>query len=292
MLTPWLSDDASLELLTALNRELDFDLIDAGTNWDGDQIRDTRIAQSLLFATSFTAGSYALAHGLAPDLVTGHSLGEWTAAALAGAFDPQTAIRLVAIRAQAMADACAQHPTTLAAILGGDATEVETTYRSLDLSLANNNGPGQVVVGGSVDSVEELLTNPPPRARVRRLEVAGAFHTPYMRTATQIVGEAVRATSMNDPKVPLVSNLDGRTLTSGTEIAARLVQQIESPVRWDLCMQTLDSTAVASAVETCPAGTLLGMCRRNLPELTGYKLDEPTKLADTDFDSLLSRSMA
>lgn len=292
MLGPWLTDDASLELLTALNRELDFDLIAAGTQWDSDRIRDTRIAQTLLFATSFAAGSYASAHGLQPDVVTGHSLGEWTAAALAEVFDPLTGIRLVATRANAMSDACAQHPTTLAAILGGDAAEVEAVYQSFDLSLANNNGPGQVVVGGPIECVEELINNPPDRARVRRLEVAGAFHTPYMQAATRVVGEAVRTACVNDPRVPLVSNLDGQVVNSGADIADRLVTQIESPVRWDSCMRTLATSGVVSAVETCPAGTLLGMCRRNMPELTGYKLDEPTELADTDFDSLLTRSMA
>lgn len=286
LLDPWVADADARAFLTSLADSAGFDLIDAGTTWDAHRLRDTRIAQPLLFAASLTAARAAMSSGIQPQIVAGHSVGEWTAAVLAGAISEGDGMKLVSTRAQSMARACKAAPTALAAVLGGDPQEVHDRYTALGLSAANNNGHGQVVVGGLQSDVARFADNPPEKARVRVLEVAGAFHTEYMVGAVAEVADAVAEVNIAEPAVPLVSNLDGHIVRSGKDILDRLVKQIAAPVRWDLCMQTFVAHGVETTVETCPAGTLSGLARRNTPTITALRVDDPAGLATSELQSL------
>lgn len=275
MLTPWLQTTGTSADLMRLSKIAGFDLIAAGTNWDSERIRDTRVAQPLIFATSLVTARTLLRRGVSPNVVAGHSIGEWCAAVLAGVLTDEDAMRLVTVRATAMAQACANTPSAMAAVLGGERDEVLARIEELGLEVANDNGAGQIVAGGDVAAIEQLCTTAPQRARVRKLEVAGAFHTSLMKPAVAEVKAAAASVKPKSAGIPLISNLDGSMRTDGLEILSRLIRQISQPVRWDLCMATLGHLRVQQTIEVTPAGTLTGLIRRALPDVETIRIDTP-----------------
>jgi [acyl-carrier-protein] S-malonyltransferase len=170
----------------------------------------------------------------------------------------------------------------MAAILGGDAEEVLAAIETHGLHPANRNGAGQIVAAGAKDRLEQLAADPPAKARVIMLQVAGAFHTPYMAPAEQSLAAIAAGVSPADPARILLSNLDGAAVNHGREILQRLVRQVTAPVRWDLCMSTLADLGVTGIIELPPAGTLAGLVKRELkasgsPEIV--TLNTPDDLA-------------
>jgi [acyl-carrier-protein] S-malonyltransferase len=150
----------------------------------------------------------------------------------------------------------------MAAILGGDDTEVLAAIEAHELHPANRNGTGQIVAAGARDRLEKLAAEPPAKARVRMLQVAGAFHTPYMAPAEQALAAVAPGITPTDPTKILLSNLDGAAVNNGREMLQRLVRQVTAPVRWDLCMSTLADLGVTGIIELPPAGTLAGLVKR------------------------------
>jgi [acyl-carrier-protein] S-malonyltransferase len=144
--------------------------------------------------------------------------------------------------------------------------------------VANHNATGQVVAAGTAEALERLAAAPPERARLRPLAVAGAFHTHLMAPARDAVAEAAGEVSPQHASYGIVSNVDGAVLTNGAEILSRLVSQVCSPVRWDLCMHTMRSMGVTAAIELATAGTLTALVRRELPEVVTLALSGPEDL--------------
>jgi [acyl-carrier-protein] S-malonyltransferase len=215
-------------------------------------------------------------------LVAGHSVGELGAAALAGVLPAEAAITLAGVRGREMAAACALEPTGMSAVLGGDPDDVIATIERHGLYAANRNGAGQVVAAGAKDALAKFADEPPAKARVIALQVAGAFHTPYMAPAEAALGTIAGGVTVADPARILLSNLDGQAVTHGREMLQRLVRQVTAPVRWDLCMRTLKDLGVTGIIELPPAGTLAGLVKRELkgegaPEIV--TLNTPDDLA-------------
>lgn len=198
------------------------------------------------------------------DAVAGHSVGEFTAAAIAGVLSPKDALSLVAERGRGMAEAAALTQTGMTAVLGGDRERVLAAIDAAGLTPANDNGSGQIVAAGTTEQLAAFAQNPPERARLRPLSVAGAFHTEHMAPATERVRRAAQSLSPSDPDVQLLSNADGAVVKSGSEYLERLVSQISSPVRWDSCTQTMADLGVTALIELTPAGTLTGLAKRAL----------------------------
>lgn len=275
MLEPWLELPATRPFLEELSDASSVDLIAHGTLSDADTIRDTAIAQPLIVATSLLAAQAIFGVdplAARPSVVAGHSVGEFSAAALAGAMSPAQAVGLVAHRARAMARAAAAEVTGMAAVVGGKPDEVLDAIEAAGLSAANMNSAGQVVAAGSVEGIEKLVANPPTRARVIPLQVAGAFHTRYMASAQDEFREIAATWPTASPHTPLLSNRDGAAFTggehghgTGSDVVERLVHQITSPVRWDLCQETLGNSGVTGILELAPAGVLTGLAKRSLP---------------------------
>jgi 3-oxoacyl-[acyl-carrier-protein] synthase-3 len=163
-----------------------------------------------------------------------------------------------------MAAACALEPTGMSAVLGGDPDEVTTAIEKAGLYTANRNGAGQNVAAGALDALATLSAEPPAKARVISLAVAGAFHTPFMAPAEQALAAVAAGVPVADPARIIVSNLDGTTVGHGREMLQRLVRQVTAPVRWDLCMRTLRDLGVTGVIELPPAGTLAGLIKREL----------------------------
>ncbi len=261
-LTPWLDlagTEARLRWWSAL---AGVDLLHLGTEADADEIKDTARTQPLLVAAAILAGEHLPLAEVG--LVAGHSVGELGAAALAGVLPAEAAIALAGVRGREMAAACALEPTGMSAVLGGDPAEVLATVERLGLYPANRNGAGQVVAAGALDALAKLAAEPPAKARVIALQVAGAFHTPYMAPAETALDAIAGGVTVADPARILLSNLDGTVVTDGREMLQRLVRQVTAPVRWDLCMRTLKDLGVTGVLELPPAGTLAGLVKREL----------------------------
>lgn len=282
-LTPWLELPAFKDSILAMQDASGIDLIAHGTVSDADTIRDTAIAQPLIVGAgvaTFSAlfdGNSAAQSAVAG--VSGHSVGEITAAVVAGVFDPTTGIKFVAERGQAMAKAAALEITSMAAILGGEQAEIEAKLAELELEPANYNGSGQIVAAGSAAAIAELQANPVAGTRVIPLQVAGAFHTRFMRPAVETLRDYSKTIAVGEPQITLWSNNGGRAISSGSEFVELLVNQVSSPVRWDQCMEAMVKAGVTGIIELAPAGTLVGLAKRAMPGVEAVAVKTPENLA-------------
>lgn len=291
-LAAWLELPGAAERLRWWSSAAGVDLITAGTTATAEEIRDTSVAQPLLVATALLAAE-ALLSGRAPDgtplpgvtpaplapaVVTGHSVGEVTAAALCGALSAESALLFIRTRGQAMARAAATTPTGMSALLGGDPETVVAHLDGLGLTAANRNGAGQIVAAGDLDALDRLRAEPPAGARVRPLPVAGAFHTEYMKPAQDELAAVAAGMPAAAPMLPILSNADGTVVTDGGDLVRRLIAQVSAPVRFDLCLRTLADMGVTAVIELPPAGTLAGLVKRELPGVAITKLSAPDEL--------------
>lgn len=281
-LTPWLEVPGVEERLRWLSAVAGIDLIRHGTESDAETIRDTAVAQPLLVGAGLVTLLSLFPHpGDAFGRVgagAGHSVGEITAAAAAGVLSAEQAMVLVRERGRAMAAAAAATPTGMSAVLGGDPDEVVADAERHGLTAANINGAGQIVVAGTLERLTAFAARPPARARVRPLEVAGAFHTEHMAPAVDVLAGYAGAITTHDPRTRLLSNADGTVVHDGREVLRRLVAQVSRPVRWDLCMAAMADLGVTGVLEIPPAGTLTGLVKRALPGVETVALRTPDDL--------------
>ncbi|MFI1923166.1 MULTISPECIES: ACP S-malonyltransferase [unclassified Streptomyces] len=265
MMAGWLRDPVHAERVRAWSEAADCDLVHLGTRASAAEIARTENTQPLLVAQGLLAHEALAAAGTA--VTAGHSVGELTAAAHAGVLTPVDAVRLAAVRGRAMAAACAEAPTSMAAVVGGDEARVLERIAELGLYAATFNGPGQIVAAGLTERLQQLAAAPPHGSTVKPLPVAGAFHTPYMESARQAFAAAAAATDFAAPRGALLSNADGEVVADPEEVRRRLVEQVVRPVRWDLCLETLARLAPGLTVSLPPARTLANILKRRHPEL-------------------------
>jgi [acyl-carrier-protein] S-malonyltransferase len=276
-LTPWLELPGAADRVAAWSDAIELDLAHYGTKADADEIRDTAVAQPLLVAAGLLAASELGLAGFGA--VSGHSVGEITAAACAGVLSDADALSLVRTRGLAMADAAAVTETGMSAVLGGDRDTVVAHLEKLGLTPANINGAGQIVAAGTMEQLAALEAEKPEGAmKVVALKVAGAFHTHHMAPAVATLEKAAQALAPADPALKYVSNKDGHVVDTGAEVVARLVGQVANPVRWDLCMETFAELGVSGIVELCPGGTLTGLAKRALKGVPSVALKTPDDL--------------
>ena len=281
-LEPWIAVPGFAEHLDALSAASGTDLVTHGTVSDADTIRDTAIAQPLIVAASLVAlgglldGSDARRAALAG--LAGHSVGELAAAAGAGILSEHDAMRLVAVRGAAMAQAASQAATGMSAVIGGDQDALLARLDELGLQPANFNGGGQIVVAGELPALAALAEEPPAGARVIPLQVAGAFHTRWMGSAVDALRAAAADVETHDPTLPIWTNKTGQTVTSGAAFVDLLVGQVASPVRWDLTMESFAAAGVTGLIELAPAGALVGLAKRGLKGLPTVAVKTPDDL--------------
>ena len=279
-LAPWLADPAAAEQLAAYSEAAGVDLATHGTESDADTIRDTAIAQPLIVAAGLLALAPLLADGRRDRIggIAGHSVGEITAAAGAGVLAEADALRFVAERGRSMADAAALEATGMSAVIGADEAELATRLDELGLEPANFNGGGQIVVAGALDALERLRAEPPAGARVIPLQVAGAFHTRYMRPAVDRLALVAADLDVSDPGITLWTNRDGTVVSSGREFVDLLVGQVSSPVRWDKDMASFAAAGITGLIEVAPAGALVGLAKRALKGVPTVAVKTPDDL--------------
>jgi [acyl-carrier-protein] S-malonyltransferase len=281
-LTPWLEVPGFQDRLRWLSTVSGVDLVTHGTESDADTIRDTAVAQPLLVGAGLVTLVSLFPHPAEAygkvGAGAGHSVGEITAAVGAGVITAEQAMVFVRERGRAMAAAAAVTPTGMTAVLGGDRDEVVAAAEKHGLTAANENGAGQIVVAGTFQQLEAFAAEPPAKARLRPLQVAGAFHTQHMGPAVAELAALARSIYVHDTRLRLISNADGQVVHSGRDVLTRLVTQVSNPVRWDLCMQTMGEIGVTALLELTPGGTLTGLAKRGLPGVETLALNTPDDL--------------
>ncbi|MGN6299500.1 MAG: acyltransferase domain-containing protein [Angustibacter sp.] len=281
-LRPWLEVPGFEDRLRWLSAVAGVDLVAHGTESDADTIRDTAVAQPLIVASGLVSLLALFPHPAEAfrqvAAGAGHSVGEITAAAGAGVLSAEQAMVFVRERGKAMAAASAVTPTGMTAVLGGDPDDVAAALQRHGLPPANANGAGQVVAAGTLEQLAALKDDPPAKARLIPLQVAGAFHTDHMSPAVDVLSGYARAMTTHDPRTRLLSNADGHVVHDGREVLNRLVRQVSNPVRWDLCMDAMRDLGVTGVIEIPPAGALTGLVKRALPGVETLALKTPDDL--------------
>src|SRR5580692_11050379 len=257
----WLELPGFADRLGALSELAGCDLIRGGTTADAEEIRDTAIAQPLLVAAAVTAAAELLGGADQAD--------ELADAALAAGVGATAGHSVGELAAEA---------TGMTAVLGGDEQDVLAAIEAHGLTAANVNGAGQIVAAGTLDQLAAFAADPPPRARLRPLSVAGAFHTSHMAPSVDALRAAADGMAVRSPALALLSNRDGAVVRSGDDWMERIVTQVSAPVRWDRCMQAMADLGVTALIELPPAGTLTGLARRALPGVKTVALKTPGDL--------------
>lgn len=257
------------EMFEKANEILGFritDLMFAGTDED---LRQTRVTQPAIFLHSVILA--ATLPDFKPDMVAGHSLGEFSALVASKALSFDDGLRLVYARAMAMQKACEAEPSTMAAILGLDDAKTEEVLSRIHEVVvpANYNSPGQLVISGSIKGIE-LACEALKAAGAKRalpLKVGGAFHSPLMEPARVELAAAIEATRVNAPICPVYQNVDAKPYTDPAHIKANLVSQLTSPVRWTQIVQNMVADGAATFVEVGPGSVLQGLVKKIAPEV-------------------------
>jgi [acyl-carrier-protein] S-malonyltransferase len=281
MLSPWLELPGAAEQLATWSQISGLDLTQLGTTATAEDITDTAVTQPLVVAATLLAYQELSRRGLFADsdlVIAGHSVGEIAAYAIAGVISADDAVKLAATRGAEMAKACAEQPTGMSAVLGGDEAEVLAALEDLELVPANRNAAGQIVAAGRLEALAKLAENPPAKARVRQLATAGAFHTHFMASALDGYAAAASGVSTTEPVGTLLSNADGQPVSSAADAMDKLVAQLTKPVRWDLCNATLRDRNISAIVEFPPAGALAGIAKRELRGTPTHAVKSPADL--------------
>jgi [acyl-carrier-protein] S-malonyltransferase len=281
MLSPWLELPGAEDRLGSWSEAIGLDLVRLGTTATAEEITDTTITQPLVVAATLLAFDEVTKRGLLTGKTTvtaGHSVGEIAAYSIAGVLTADDAVTLAATRGAEMAKACATEPTGMAAVLGGDEAEVLARLDALDLVPANRNAAGQIVAAGAISALDKLVEDPPAKARVRKLATAGAFHTHYMASALDGYSAAAQSVTAGEPSTTLLSNADGQPVESAADAMTKLVAQLTRPVRWDLCTATMGQREVTAIIEFPPAGTLVGIAKRELRGVPTHAVKTPADL--------------
>lgn len=254
------------DLFEKANDILGFRITDVMFAGDESELKQTKVTQPAVFLHSVILAK-SLGEKFAPDMVAGHSLGEFSALVAAGAIDFADGVSLVSKRALAMQKACEMNPSTMAAIIGLPDEKVEDICASVQGEVvvpANYNCPGQLVISGTmagIDKACELATAAGAR-RALKLSVSGAFHSPLMEPAKVELAAAIEATSFRAPICPVYQNVTTKAETDPETIKANLVKQLTSPVKWTQSVQNMIAAGADSFTEVGPGSVLVGLVRK------------------------------
>lgn len=252
---------AARELFDRADEVLGFGLSKIMFEGTDEELRQTKVTQPAVFLHS-VASVAALGEEFRPDMVAGHSLGEFSALVAAGALDFESGLRLVYARALAMQKACEEVPSTMAAVLGLSDEVVESVCEGIEgVVAANYNCPGQIVISGTKEAVSEACVRLKEAGAKRALPLAvgGGFHSPCMASAKEELERAIEQTIFTTPRCPIYQNVDSKPHTSPEQIKANLTAQLTSPVRWTQSVQNMVADGAVEFVELGPGKVLTGL---------------------------------
>ena len=255
------SSPAARELFDRADEILGFEISKIMFEGTDEQLRQTKVTQPAVFLHS-VAMVAALGEDFVPDMVAGHSLGEFSALVAAGALDFESGLRLVYARALAMQKSCEEVSSTMAAVLGLSDEVVESVCEPIEgVVAANYNCPGQLVISGTCEAVQEACVKLKEAGAKRALplSVGGGFHSPCMASAKEELQRAIEQTVFTTPRCPIYQNVDALPYTSPEQIKANLIAQLVSPVRWTQSVQNMASAGASKFVELGPGKVLTGL---------------------------------
>ncbi len=259
------SSDKARELFEKANEILGFRITDLMFNGTDEDLRQTKVTQPAVFLVSVIPA--LINDDIKPDMVAGHSLGEFSALVVSGALSFEDGLTLVSKRAIAMQKACELQPSTMAAILGLADEKVEEICATVENKIvvpANYNCPGQIVISGSIEGVDEACTKMTEAGakRALKLNVGGAFHSPIMEPARGELAEAIVATTVMTPNCPIYQNVDAKPHTDPIEIKENLLMQLTAPVRWTQSVVNMIADGAVSFTEVGPGNVLQGLVKK------------------------------
>lgn len=254
------------QIFERANDVLGFKITDVIFSGTDDELKETKVTQPSVFIHSYISAT-VLGGERHPDMVAGHSLGEFTALALSGALTFEDALTLVSKRAQAMQKACELQPSTMAAVIGLSDEKVVEVCQSISDDIvvaANFNCPGQVVISGTLSGIERAcqLAKDAGAKRALPLKVGGAFHSPLMETAREELAQAIAETSFSTPICPVYQNVDARPHTDADEIRDNLNRQLTAPVLWTSLVRQMVADGCGHFVEYGPGSVLQGLIKK------------------------------
>lgn len=250
------------DLFEKANEVLGFRITDIMFGDDAEALKQTAVTQPAVFLHSVIMAK-VLGDDFAPDMVAGHSLGEFSALVAAGALSFEDGVRLVAKRAAAMQKACEATPSTMAAVIALPDNVVEEVCAEIDglVVAANYNCPGQIVISGEIEAVKEACVKLKEKGarRALQLPVGGAFHSPLMESARVELSEAIEQAEFQTPCCPIYQNVDAKAYVDPAQIKQNLIAQLTSPVRWTYCVQNMIADGAAEFTELGPGAVLQGL---------------------------------
>lgn len=262
------SNARAREMFLRANDILGFDITRIMFSGSAEDLKTTAVTQPAVFLHSVITATCM--EDFRPEMTAGHSLGEFSALVAASAMDFESALRLVAIRADAMQKACEAAPGTMAAILGLDFNTIEEICAKTDgvVVPANYNSPGQLVISGEMEAVQKACASLKEAGAKRALvlPVGGAFHSPLMAPAAERLAEAIENTDIRKPVCPIYQNVDALPNTDPAQIKANLLKQLTSPVRWSQSVQNMIADGATSFTEVGPGSVLAGLIKKIAPE--------------------------
>ena len=265
------TDPRAKELLDRANEILGFPITDIMFNGTAEDLKATKVTQPAVFLHSVVLAKCF--EGFTPDMVAGHSLGEFSALAAAGAMEFEDALKLVSVRAQAMQKCCESVPGTMAAIIGLPTETVEALCKECTSGIvipANYNSEGQIVISGEKAAVEEACDKMKAAGAKRALPlpVSGAFHSPLMEPARVELAAAIEATPFRTPVCPVYQNVTAKPTTDPAEIKENLLKQLTSPVRWTQTVRNMVEDGAGYFMEIGPGTVLQGLIKRTVGDLS------------------------
>jgi len=249
------------------NEIMGMDIQDIIFNGPEKTLKQTQYTQPAIYIVSVIIGKLLKEKGATPSCAAGHSLGEYSALALANSFDFSTGLQLVKVRAEGMQNAGNQNPGTMAAVIGLDDKKVHNIcqqYSNGIVVAANFNAKGQVVISGEIDAVHAVmpLMKEAGAMKVVELNVSGAFHSPLMTSAKDLLSEKLSSIEIQDSEIPVYTNVSATPVSCATEIRQSLIDQLENPVQWHESISRMVQDGITSAVEVGPGRVLQGLSRR------------------------------
>jgi [acyl-carrier-protein] S-malonyltransferase len=283
MFNSWIENSENYQRLKEFSEISNLDLIYLGTKANKDEISKTNITQPLLTALSLISFSNLNLDDKNFVIFAGHSVGEFSASAFSKFITEEQAMKLVSLRGKLMNDATKDSvPTGMAAILGGDKNVIIERLKDFQLYAANINSQGQIIASGKLSSINELISNPIEKTKVIKLDVSGAFHTPYMQNAKEKFETEMKNQKFQDAKLKLLSNFDGEFITSGQDLKSKLTNQLTNSVRWDLCQETMIKSGVTGLLEVAPGGVLSGIAKKAMNQVEIMTIKTPEDIENAN----------
>lgn len=264
------NNEEARALFEKANEILGFRITDLMFEGTEEDLRQTKVTQPAIFLHSVILAK-SLGKDFRPAMVAGHSLGEFSALVAAGALSFEEGLKLVAKRAGAMQKACEAQPSTMAAVLALPDEKVEEVCAAIDgiVAPANYNCPGQVVISGTIEAIDEACAKMKEAGakRALKLKVGGAFHSPLMQPAQEELAEAIEAADFREPICPVYQNVDGRPHSDPKEIKANLIKQLTAPVHWTQDVEAMVADGADEFIELGPGNVLQGLVKKIAPSV-------------------------